>query len=151
FNAAASIASINRGEVTEREALTYFEFAYRRAYTRLLALVSVMYERYLGKDGFFHTSDRLIGAEGEADRATSLSFIEIIAGVSDMREATDAETRVLTEQLADEAFQIQQRSVAGGRPDFSSVLENPLRDAESSDYRLVTTPRLGLERIGTTR
>lgn len=147
FNAAASIASISRGEVTEEEALAYFEFAYRRAYTRLLALVSVMYERYLGKDGFFHTSDRLV-RQTAAERARSLSFVEIIAGVSDMREATDAETRVLTQQLADEAFQIQQRSVDGpGRPDFSSVLENPLRDAESTDYRLVTTPRLGLERV----
>jgi hypothetical protein len=31
-------------------------------------------------------------------------------------------------------------------PDFSSVLENPLRDAESAQYRLVTAPRLGQER-----
>ena len=72
-----------------------------------------MYEHYLGKDGFFHTSDRLVGAEEAAEGAKSLSFIEIIAGVSDMREATDAETRVLTHQLADEAFQIQQRPAAG--------------------------------------
>lgn len=148
FNAAASIASVSRGEVSETEALTYFEFAYRRAYTRLLALVSVMYERYLGKDGFFHTSDRLVDTSGAGERAKSLSFVEIIAGVSDLREAQDASTRVLTERLVDEAFQVQERvSVVDGRPDFSSVLENPLRDAESSEYRLVTTPRLGLERV----
>jgi hypothetical protein len=63
----------------------------------------------------------------------------------------DASTRVLTEQLVDEAFQVQQRFLAAeggqGKPDFSSVLENPLRDAESSEYRLVTTPRLGLARV----
>lgn len=145
FNAAACISSVSRGEVSEEDALGYFEFAYRRAYTRLLALVSVMYERYLGKDGFFRTSDRLVGNEhAEVD---SLSFVEIIAGVSDMREATDASTRVLSERLADEAFKVQQRFIADGMPDFSSVLENPLRDAESADYRLITEPRLGLERI----
>jgi flavin-dependent dehydrogenase len=151
FNAAASIASVHRGEVSEQDATAYFEHAYRRAYTRLLALVSVMYERYLGKDGFFHTSDRLVGTAtpGQAD---SLSFVEIIAGVSDMREATDASTRILTERLVDEAMRIQQRFVSGedggpGRPDFSSVLENPLRDAESVEFRLVTTPRLGLQRV----
>jgi hypothetical protein len=109
-----------------------------------------MYERYLGKDGFFHTSDRLVGTAGQdaGERAESLSFVEIIAGLSDMREAADASTRVLTEQLAAEAFQVQQRAVTaeGGRPDFSSVLENPLRDAESSDHRLVTSPRLRLAR-----
>jgi hypothetical protein len=149
FNAAACIASVHRGEVSEQDALAYFEFAYRRAYTRLLALVSVMYERYLGKDGFFRVSDRLVGAD--EDGSSSLSFAEIIAGVSDMREATDASTRVLTEHLVDEAFLVQQRFLTAddgqGMPDFSSVLENPLRDAESAEYRLVTTPRLGLERI----
>ncbi|RSM87405.1 NAD(P)/FAD-dependent oxidoreductase [Kibdelosporangium aridum] len=153
FNAAASIASVDRGEVTEQEALDFFEFAYRRAYTRLLALVSVMYERYLGKDGLFHISDRLVGATSPNpdDAPSSLSFAEIIGGVSDMREATDAGTRVLTEQLADEAFKVQQRSVSGvdgvSKPDFSSVLENPLRDAKSTEYTLVTTPRLGLARV----
>lgn len=145
FNAAACISSVSRGEVSERDALTYFEFAYRRAYTRLLALVSVMYERYLGKDGFFRASDRLVG--NEHSRIDSFSFVEIIAGVSDMREATDASTRVLNERLAEEAFDVQRRFIAGGMPDFSSVLENPLRDAESADYRLITEPRLGLERV----
>jgi hypothetical protein len=34
----------------------------------------------------------------------------------------------------------------GGRPDFTSVLGDRLSDAESADYRLVTSPRQGLER-----
>jgi flavin-dependent dehydrogenase len=63
LTAAACIASVNRREVTEAEALGFFEYTYRRAYTRLFALVSVMYERYVGRDGFFHTSDRLVGTD----------------------------------------------------------------------------------------
>jgi flavin-dependent dehydrogenase len=158
LNAAACIASTYRGEVDEATASGFFEFSYRRAYTRLFALVNVMYERYLGKDGFFRVSDRLIGADGPdaASRpVTSGSFVEIIAGLADLREAADAGTRVLTERLVEEALQVQRRTVAAadgpGRPDFSSVLENPLRDAESAEYRLVTMPRLGLERTGPAR
>ncbi|WP_394840530.1 tryptophan 7-halogenase [Pendulispora brunnea] len=153
LTAAACIASVNRGEVTEDASLTFFEFAYRRAYTRLFALVSIMYERYLGKDGFFRTSDRLIGEEPSleaGETASSESFVKLIAGLPDLWEATDASTRVLTERLTAEALLVQRRFMKAedgpGSPDFSSVLENPLRDAESAEYRLVTSPKLGLER-----
>ncbi len=151
LNAAACIASVCRGEVTEEAASNFYEVSYRRAYTRIYALVSVMYERFLGKEGFFRVSDRLVGAEPGQDEAASRSFVEIITGLSDLREATDASTRVLTEQLLDEALNVQNRVIADaggpGMPDFSSVLESPLRDAESGDFRLVTSPRLGLEKI----
>lgn len=153
LTAAACIASIDRGEVTEDEGLLFFEFAFRRAYTRLFALVSIMYERYLGKDGFFRTSDRLIGddVEDAAEGLSTTSFAEIIAGLSDLREAADSSTRVLTERLRDEALKVQLRALGGvagaPMPDFTSVLENPLRDAESAHFRLVTGPKLGIERI----
>jgi flavin-dependent dehydrogenase len=154
INAAACIASVYRHEVTEEAANDYFEYAFRRGYTRLFALVSVMYERYLGKDGFFRLSDVLAGApagqdSGALDQPSSASFAEVISGLSDLREAGDANTRVLTERLMSEALGVQQRAMAAsdpGMPDFSSVLENPLRDAESAQYQLVTAPRLGLER-----
>lgn len=158
LTAAACIASVYRGEVTEQAAHSFFEYAFRRAYARLFALVNVMYERYLGKDGFFAVSDRLVGAmqaeDGTAAGApSSSSFVEIIGGLSDLREAGDADTRVLTEQLISEAVEVQKRIIATAdgpsMPDFSSVLENPLRDAESADYRLITSPHLGLERTTT--
>jgi flavin-dependent dehydrogenase len=157
INAAAGIASVYRNEVTEETANNYFEYAFRRGYTRLFALVSVMYERYLGKDGFFRLSDVLAGsttAMGDAnlDPPSSESFAEIIAGLSDLREAGDASTRVLTERLLGAALGAQRQAMAASNPrmpDFSSVLENPLRDAESAQYRLITAPRLGLERITT--
>lgn len=150
LNAAACIASVSRDEVAEDAASAFFEFSYRRAYTRLFALVSVMYERYLGKDGFFRVSDRLVGAGPDTDgagttRPSSQSFVEIITGLSDLREATDTSTRVITEQLIAEAVRSQHDQAGDhGMPDFSSVLENPLRDAETSDYLLTTSPRLGL-------
>jgi flavin-dependent dehydrogenase len=154
INAAAGIASVHRGDVTEQAASDYFEYAFRRGYTRLFALVSVMYQRYLGKEGFFRLSDVLAGAPAGPEDATGNpaspeAFAEVIAGLSDLREAADASTRVLTERLVTEALAAQRQAMTASEPrmpDFSSVLENPLRDAESSQYRLVTTPRLGLER-----
>lgn len=94
INAAACIASVYRNEVTDEAANNYFEYAFRRGYTRLFALVSVMYERYLGKDGFFRLSDALVGAPADQDSGTqgppsSGSFTEIIGGLSDLREADD--------------------------------------------------------------
>ena len=153
LNAAACIASVQRGEVAEDAAHGFFEFAFRRAYARLFALVNVMYERYIGKDGFFRVSDRLVGAEADqvGAAADSQSFVEIITGLSDLREAGDAGTRVPTERLITEALGVQNRTIAAadgpGMPDMSSVLENPLRDAASSEYRLITSPHLGLESI----
>ncbi|WP_432906096.1 NAD(P)/FAD-dependent oxidoreductase [Micromonospora matsumotoense] len=153
LTAAACVASMDRGEVSETEALRFFEFAYRRAYMRLFALVSIMYERYLGKDGFFLTSDRLIGDEqaGKAEEGvSSRSFAEIIGGLSDLREAAHSSTRVITDQLRVEAVRAQMRSLRAPDsvgPDFTPVRGNPLSDAESADYRLVTSPQLGLERV----
>lgn len=85
---------------------------------------------------------------------SSRSFAEIIGGLSDLREAADSSTRVITDQLRSEALRAQLRAVqAPGSegPDFTPVRGNPLSDAESADYRLVTGPRLGLERIRAVR
>ena len=42
--AAASIASLLRGEVTEDQAISYYEQSYRRAYLRFLVFVTAFYE-----------------------------------------------------------------------------------------------------------
>ena len=113
LTAAACVASMDRGEVSETEALRFFEFAYRRAYMRL-SRWWVSYERYLGKDGFFLTSDRLIGDEQSVkaeEGVSSRSFAEIIGGLSDLREAAHSSTRVITDQLRVEAVGAQMRSV----------------------------------------
>ncbi len=151
--AAASIASIIRDEVTEEEGLRFFEFSFRRAYTRLLALVSAMYERYEGKDNFFWTADRLArqDAGAENDPRTSASFGEIIAGLSDLREAGDASTRVLTGHLLAEARRVQREAMAAneeGLPDFESVISaTPVSDGAMLGIQLVTKPRLQLKRV----
>lgn len=163
--AAASIASSVRGEVSETEALEFFEFSYRRGYARLLALVTTMYERHRGGESYFWTAQRLVGDHAPAgeDRVDSgASFGEIIAGLSDLREAADPSTRVLTARLVDEARAAQQRHMAAmrgadsadgtggaGRPDFHPLMDMPVDGNAPNGLYLITEPRLGLRRATT--
>jgi flavin-dependent dehydrogenase len=55
---AASVASIVRGEVDEREARNYFEESYRQVYLRFLVFVSAFYETH-GKSGYFDQAEKL--------------------------------------------------------------------------------------------
>ncbi len=112
-----------------------------------------MYERYEGKDNFFWTADRLArqNAGAENDPRTCASFGEIIAGLSDLREAGDASTRVLTGHLLAEARRVQREAMAAneeGLPDFESVISaTPVSDGAMLGVQLVTKPRLQPERV----
>jgi hypothetical protein len=118
---------------------------------RLFALVSIMYERYLGKDGFFRTSDRLIG-EDEAERPAEGGVRHLVRGdhrwpvrpARGIRVLDPGADRPAPPGSAQGAAALA-RDVA--KPDFTSALRDPLSDAESADFRLVTTPRLGLRRV----
>ena len=50
---AASVASILRGEVTEEQAMMFFDQSYRLAYLRLMVIVSGLYAQYNGKETYF--------------------------------------------------------------------------------------------------
>lgn len=148
--ASASIAAIIQGDATEDKALAYFEHTYRRAYARLIALVSQLYENYENKDDYFTTAQRLRTATSSAHPLIE-AFVDISSGNTDMREVADHEVRVMTESLLQEGILLQaDRRVAHG--DIDVVNMSPLRDLWSmldadsggDDLRLVTTPCVGL-------
>lgn len=142
---AAALASARRGEITEAEGLRFFEYSYKRAYNRTLTLVSNMYQGYRGKDDFFWTADRLVG---KAPTGQEEAFGEVIGGLTDIREVTDASTRVVSSQLEDEARRIHQDQ--GSDPNRPLFLAQP-RLAQVEDpidgLQLVTSPHLGLQRV----
>jgi flavin-dependent dehydrogenase len=149
---AAALASAHRGEVTPDEGLWFFEYAYRRAYTRMLALVSSMYECYTGKDDLFWTAERLTRDIPASERgtATPASFGQIIAGLSDLRETTqETSIGVLTAQLTAEALRVQRHALASdaGHPDFTALRATPHDDDALMGLRVVTHPQLGLQRL----
>jgi flavin-dependent dehydrogenase len=87
--AAASLASVLRGEVEEKAAWRFYETVYRHAYQRLLVLVSIFYESYRGKDYHFYHAQRL--SADERDRLhLQAAFDHIITGIADLDDAEHA-------------------------------------------------------------
>jgi flavin-dependent dehydrogenase len=159
--AAAAIVSVARGEVTEAEGWAFFEYVYRRAYTRMLVLVSRLYQSYKGRDDYFWSSQKLVHPSTHRDEPAR-NFTDISAGLIDLHEATDVDLRVLNRQLLDEAeaeqdAKARQQAKAEGAGTTHlhtldlSVSWQPWRSLEGADttmeqIRLVTEPVLGLRK-----
>ena len=152
--AAASILSVLGADLDETRAWEFFEYTYRRAYTRLLVLVSRLYRKYEGKDNYFWQSQRLVRPGTRAGEPVR-SFTDIIAGLTDMREVSQLDTRVLTKALI-EAAEAEQDVATANAPNGDlhtldmSPAWSPWRGLESSETNvsgiyLVTSPRLGLK------
>lgn len=144
----AAIASIVRGEVSEEQGFGFFECGYRRAYSRLLAMVSHMYDRYAGMQTYFWESQSLLHEQARYDEPKK-SFVEIITGMSDLRELSEIDRRVLTASLIETADLVQRQAVgtdvigADHGMDFSELIRGSAMEAFAG-MRVVTSPRLGL-------
>ena len=152
FVGAAAISSILHGDVPEPDALAFFEHSYRRAYCRLLVLISHLYQRYDGAQNYLWQAQRLHRPQGRTPLA---SFADISAGLTDVREAIDTGARILTDDLlmeAEAAQQASRQSRAFDLPgdDISPIWATWRADANGPDplrdLYVVSTPRLGLRR-----
>ncbi|WP_414445282.1 NAD(P)/FAD-dependent oxidoreductase [Burkholderia sp. 22PA0106] len=156
--AAASIISTTKGDVREAEGRAFFEYVYRRAYTRMLVLVSRMYERYQGADDYFWNAQKLVH-ESARKVEPIRDFTTITTGLTDIDEAANVDTRILNDVLMQEAKTMQDTSLQGSAPsDITALDMQPLfgdwfslsgEDASVSRLELVTSPSLGLRRITT--
>ncbi|WP_433260091.1 NAD(P)/FAD-dependent oxidoreductase [Actinosynnema sp. CS-041913] len=149
--AAASILATARGDVTEREAAGFYETLYRNAYARLLVLVSGVYEQYQGKDSYFWLAQRMVREkERQAGEQANAAFVEIVAGLSDLRDARAAGGTAVMTELIEEADRARRRADEA-RPEGESsnlaalrIEPSDLHDTASGLY-LVTKP-LGIGR-----
>jgi hypothetical protein len=141
---AAAVATWLRGDMPEPEVLAFFDYTYRRAYSRMLALVSRMYQEYIGMDDYFGQSQHLVHADGHGERPVR-SFTQIVTGLTDVREAAGTTGRAATEAIADAAG--VKAGYMGGI-DMSSVWNiwrDPLGpDTAMGDIRVMSQPWLGL-------
>lgn len=87
--AAAGTASILRGEISEPQAVAYFEDAYRTSYTRFLVLVASLYQSYRGKESLFWEAQKLSHRDVPSCDIQS-AFRNIVTGLEDMSDAEDA-------------------------------------------------------------
>ncbi|HXE94237.1 MAG TPA: NAD(P)/FAD-dependent oxidoreductase [Gaiellaceae bacterium] len=91
--AAASIASTLRGEIDEATASEFFGASYRRAYLRMLVVVSSFYQMHSGRDAFFKHAQELTMRDYSKQELTA-AFVNVVSGVEDlvdMEQATSAE------------------------------------------------------------
>jgi len=151
--ASAAILSTTRNEVSELEGLKFFELIYRRAYTRMLVLVSRLYEQYKGKDDYFWSAQKLVH-EKSRNVEPVRSFTAITTGLTDMTEAALCDTRVLNRELIKEAEAMQDAKAAQTPTRNLHSLDvtatwGPWRslvgaDTSTNELSLVTEPSLGL-------
>ncbi|TDD58871.1 NAD(P)/FAD-dependent oxidoreductase [Kribbella antibiotica] len=153
LTAAASIATALRGEMSEPDALSFFDYTYRRAYERFLVLVSRMYQEYVGSDEYFSHASAL--TEAHADDTAQESFTRIMAGLTDVDESSGAQQRTGSDTIATKADGLHDYASGAnisymGHLDMSpvwNVWRDPLgADTAMGDLRVTTEPVLGLTR-----
>src|SRR5262249_49872593 len=84
---AASIASIERGEVTEQQAITFFQESYRRTYLRLMVVVGGLYQQYNGKETYFWQAQQLTDRDYNDHGAMIDAFLYVVSGIEDQKDA----------------------------------------------------------------
>ena len=81
---AASIASILRGEVTEQQAMAFFEKSYRLTYLRLMVVVSGLYQQYNGKETYFWQAQQLTNHDYDDEGSMMDAFLYVVSGMEDL-------------------------------------------------------------------
>ncbi|HEX7737947.1 MAG TPA: NAD(P)/FAD-dependent oxidoreductase [Ktedonobacteraceae bacterium] len=146
---AASLASIVRGELSEQEAMTFFEKSYRTAYLRLMVIVSGLYAQYNGKESYFWQAQVLTNHDHDDSEALNEAFLFVVSGMEDQLDAGKgmrsldlaAVTKELSEDEAAKALALYNV--------YNKVFwRSSTSPHTASDGLYITTePRLGLARV----
>ncbi len=155
--AAASLASILRGEVDEAAAQRYFETSYRQSYTRFLVFVSAFYEAR-GATGYFTEAERLSHYDVDSTNIRR-AFLNLVSGLEDIADAENVTSHLVGEmkrRIDDNiAMRKDKEEMAVGsesarsNAQFFDAVEGltALSPAMAIDGLYVaTSPRLGLRR-----
>ena len=147
--AAASIASIMRGEISEEEAVTFYSTCYREHYLRWMLIVSTFYDQNSDKETYFWEAQRLSTGDLNAGDA-KLAFTNVVAGIEDLKESR--RTDLLAEVSTRMRDNLSHNSVDGGDGASSTPFSDLIREEdlqglpEALGFRVVTQPRLGVVR-----
>lgn len=162
---AASISSILSGEVSEAEAISFYEKSYRQAYLRFLVFLSAFYDINRGRDAYFWEAQRLTPADVDSSNLKA-AFLKLVTGLKDLSDAqTDTHHFVLQtmsqrisenlsyrkDKQALERLQGEELAAARENAGFFSSVEGlfALNKEEAVDGLYVATqPRLRLARVG---
>lgn len=162
---ASAIASLERNEVSETEAIDFYDKSYRRAYLRYLVFLSAFYNAYDGKDSIFWMAQQLSSHDAPSDNIKH-AFTSLMSGVDDLQDihdGNDVHQYVMREMVerVQENLEIRQDKDALHRAniDERKVEENGAffdrvegvsvlspEDAAHGLY-VVIDPQLGLKRV----
>jgi flavin-dependent dehydrogenase len=96
--AAASIASTLSGSIDALEAAQFYSASYRRAYLRMMVVVSALYQTHTGRDNYFQKAQRLTSTDyGHAELVQA--FLHIITGIEDLKDVENIHPDELLEAL----------------------------------------------------
>lgn len=147
--AAASLLSTMRGDVTEAEALAFYEQSYRQAYLRLMVIVSGMYQQYDGKQTYFWKAQQLTHHDHDDSAALNEAFLYVVSGVEDRQDSAQAlrelEVALMTAELPEEEAQRTLFMYQAYNKVFFLTSMAPERAAGS--LCVTRTPRLGLTSV----
>jgi len=96
--AAASITSALRGEVSEAEASGFFGAAYRRAYMRMLVVVSAFYQMHVSRDAYFRKAQELTGGDYDS-KDLAAAFVKVVSGTEDLKDIGEATSQEIMDSL----------------------------------------------------
>ncbi|MEQ9483537.1 NAD(P)/FAD-dependent oxidoreductase [Coleofasciculus sp. F4-SAH-05] len=157
--AAASLASVLRNEVTENQALSYYDRGFRHTYLRLLVIVSSLYD-IIRKPEFSAEEAQQLPHTGDINFDPKNAPPNFMPGMEDVSKAEEGLRRQVTEEMSKllatsstllenvestamkgEAHAISMDSI------FASLWEQLFSWSlpEENGLHIITKPRLGLE------
>lgn len=146
--AAAAIASVQRGQVTEDAARAFYQTAYRHAYERLLILVGAFYHIHQGRDAYFRRAQTLSHRD-RSDLHLNEAFVDIVTGIEDLHDAQLDDVSALFDRLR--APLPGHRAVGLGGHGASLMTPWPTSETHAAAGLCLTlSPQLGLKTTGPT-
>ena len=139
---AACIGSIQRGEVSEQDAMTFFERSYSQTYLRLMAIVAGMYQQYDGKETYFWQAQQLTNHDYDDSSAMMEAWLYVVSGMQDMIDSGRPSHEL---DIASSSIEVSDRAMVLYNI-FNSVLFGAWMSPEKASEGLYVTtqPRLGL-------
>ena len=143
---AASIASILRNEVTEQQAMMFFDQSYRVAYLRLMVIVSGLYAQYNGKDAYFWQAQILTHHDYDDSDAVNEAFLFVVSGMEDMLDAEKGPRALDLAEMASGMSEEEALKTAAMYNVYNKVFWRSSMSSEtaSNGLYITTKPRLGL-------
>jgi flavin-dependent dehydrogenase len=97
--AAASIITLQNGEVSEEEAVSFYEKSYRQAYLRFLVFLSAFYDKSRGKESYFLEAQRLTQQDVDVQNLNA-AFLKLITGLKDLSDAQSDTHHLVLEEMS---------------------------------------------------